>query len=229
MPNDKIIRLALAEDHNVYRKALVDALHLSNDNFNVIFHVANGQELIYELRKNPVDVIILDIHMPIMSGNEALKIIRAEFPSIKIVILSMIDDHLTATEFIRNGAHAFLPKDCEIDDLSNAIHSVMDQGYYFNNMYPIDLLDKMIQNEDVVPKKETEPLSDREIEVLRLACQEMCSKKISDKLFISVRTVENHRHHINSKVGARNSIGLLVYALHNGLVRITSEKKVVFD
>lgn len=229
MKTNKRIRLALAEDHNVYRKALADALHHSNKNFEIVFHVPNGQELIFELRKNQIDVIILDIHMPIMCGGEALKIIRAEFPSIKIVILSMINDDLTAFEFIRNGAHAFLPKDCEIDDLSNAIYSVMDQGYYFNIMYPVDLLDKMIQNEDVVPKKETEPLSDREIEVLRLACQEMCSKKISDKLFISVRTVENHRHHINSKVGARNSIGLLIYALHNGLVRITAEKKVVFD
>jgi DNA-binding NarL/FixJ family response regulator len=229
MPNDKIIRLALAEDHNVYRKALADALHHSNNNFQVVFHVANGQELIYELRKNLVDVIILDIHMPVMTGSEALKIIKYEFPNIKIVILSMFYDDLTISEFIRKGAHAFLPKDCEIEDLLDAIYGVMQQGYYFNNMYPVDLLDKLIQNEVIIPKRETKSLSEREIEVLRLTCQEMCSKKISEKLFISIRTVENHRNHINSKIGARNNISLLVYALSNGLVRISADKKVVFD
>lgn len=229
MPNDKVIRLAIAEDHNVYRKALADALHHSNNNFNVVFHVANGQELIFELRKNPVDVIILDIQMPVMSGNEALKIIKKEFPSIKIVILSMIDDDLTAAEYIRKGVNAFLPKDCDIEDLLDAIYSVIQQGYYFNDMYPVELLDDLIQNKDVITEKEDKPLSDREIDVLKLACQELSSKEISEKLFINIRTVDNHRNHINSKIGARNNISLLVYALSNGLVRLSADKKVVFD
>ncbi len=229
MPNDKIIRLALAEDHNVYRKALAEALHHSNNNFNVIFHVANGQELIYELRKNPVDVIILDIHMPVMTGAEALKIIKSEFPNIKIVVLSMLYDTLTISEFIRKGAHAFLPKDCEIEDLLDAIYSVIQQGFYFNNMFPVELLGDLIQNKEGNNEKEDRPLSDREIDVLKLACQELSSKEISEKLFINVRTVENHRNHINSKIGARNNISLLIYALSNGLVRISADKKVVFD
>jgi DNA-binding NarL/FixJ family response regulator len=228
-PKGRKIKIALAEDHNLYRKALADAIQYSNNNFNVVFHVPNGQELIYELRKNPVDVIILDIQMPVMCGKEALKIIRTEFPSIKIVILSMLGDDLTIAEFVKRGVHAFLPKHCDIEDLLDAIYGVLDQGYYFNNLYPVDLLDEMIQMQVVVPKDETEPLSEREIDVLRLTCQEKTSKQISEKLFISVRTVENHRNHINSKVGARNSIGLLVYALHKGLVRITADKRVVFD
>ncbi len=229
MPTDKVIRIAIAEDHNVYRKALADALHHSNNNFNVVFHVANGQELIFELRKNPVDVIILDIQMPVMSGNEALKIIKKEFPSIKIVILSMIDDDLTAAEYIRKGVNAFLPKDCDIEDLLDAIYSVIQQGYYFNDMYPVELLDDLIQNKDVITEKEDKPLSDREIDVLKLACQELSSKEISEKLFINIRTVDNHRNHINSKIGARNNISLLVYALSNGLVRLSADKKVIFD
>jgi DNA-binding NarL/FixJ family response regulator len=229
MPNDKIIRIALAEDHNVYRKALADALHHSHNNFQVVFHVANGQELIYELRKNPVDVIILDIHMPVMCGTDALKILKSEFPDVKVIVLSMSSEDLIISEFMRKGAHAILPKECEIEDLLDAIYGVIQQGYYFNNLYPVDLLDDLIQNEDVIPKKESKPLSDREIDVLRLACQELCSKEISEKLHISVRTVENHRNHINSKIGARNNISLLVYALGNGLVRISADKKVVFD
>jgi DNA-binding NarL/FixJ family response regulator len=229
MPNDKIIRIALAEDHNVYRKALADALHHSNNNFQVVFHVPNGQELIYELRKNSVDVIILDIHMPVMTGEEALKIIKSEFPHIKIVVLSMIYDDYTISEFIRKGAHAFLPKDCEIEDLLDAIYGVMQQGYYFNDMYPVELLDDLIQSRDVITEKEEKQLSEREIDVLKLACQELSSKEISEKLFINIRTVDNHRNHINSKIGARNNISLLVYALSNGLVRISADKKVVFD
>jgi DNA-binding NarL/FixJ family response regulator len=158
-----------------------------------------------------------------------LKIIKKEFPSIKIVILSMIDDDLTAAEYIRKGVNAFLPKDCDIEDLLDAIYSVIQQGYYFNDMYPVELLDDLIQNKDVITEKEDKPLSDREIDVLKLACQELSSKEISEKLFINIRTVDNHRNHINSKIGARNNISLLVYALSNGLVRLSADKKVVFD
>ena len=96
-------------------------------------------------------------------------------------------------------------------------------------MYPVELLDDLIQNKDVITEREDKPLSEREIDVLKLACQELSSKEISEKLFINIRTVNNHRNHINSKIGARNNISLLVYALSNGLVRISADKKVVFD
>lgn len=223
------INIAIAEDHNLYRKALADAIQHSNNNFEVVLDVNNGQELIYEIRKRPVNVVILNIQMPIMSSKEPLKIIKDEFPNIKIIVLSMSYDDLTTSEWMSNGADAFLPKFCEIEDLLNAINEVIHKGFYFYNSRSVYLLNELISGDIVNSKNDSILLSDREIDVLKLVCQEFCSKEISEKLFISVRTVENHRNHINSKIGARNSIGLLIYALKKGLVRISSENRVVFD
>lgn len=229
MKPEKCIRIAIAEDHNVYRKVLADALNYSANNFEVVFHVPNGSELIYELQKQTVGVVILDIQMPVMSGSEALKIIKQDFPDIKVIILSMHNNNILIQEFVRNGANAFLPKDCKIEDLFDAIYAVLSQGFYFDNMFPKDMIETLIQDNSLFLIEENEPLSERELDVLKLTCQELGSKEISKKLNISIRTVENHRQHINNKIGARNSIGVLVYALNNGLVKITADKKVVFD
>jgi len=224
MVSEQVVKIAIAEDHNIFRKILADSLQYSENNFDVVFHVGNGLDLINELRKNQIDVVIIDLNMPIMSGDKAIDIISSEFPNIKIIILSFYHDIDMICDYFSKGVNAFLPKECDIEDLIDAIFSVIRIGYYINEYSEIPFRKRISQNKLNISKNEKITLSDREIEIIKLTCLQLCSKQISDRLFISVRTVENYRHRIGKKIGSNNSIGLVLYALYNGIVQISSCK-----
>jgi DNA-binding NarL/FixJ family response regulator len=229
MYSEKVVNIAIAEDHNVFRKILADALQYSDNNFDVVFHVSNGLDLINELRKNQIDVVIIDLNMPIMSGDEAIDIILSEFPNIKIIILSFHNDIDLICDYFTKGVNSFLPKECDIEDLIDAIYSVMNIGYYINENFNLPFRKMIQQNKFDKSRNEKIVLSVREIEIIKLTCLELCSKEISERLFISIRTVENYRHRIGKKLGINNSIGLVLYALFNGIVQISSSGKIVSD
>jgi DNA-binding NarL/FixJ family response regulator len=229
MKPEKRLKIAVADDHTIFRKAFVDALNYGNFNFDIVFHVSNGSELLFELEKNEVDLILLDLEMPVMSGYDALKLIKSKYPKIKVIILSMTEPCGVAQHLFKNGINGFLYKACEMDDLLDAIYTVMDNGYYFNDKTAEYFLDVMDDHSLQSIEDSQNKLSDRERDVLKCILQEKCAKQISTDLNISERTVENHRYNISKKIGTSNSIGMLVYALCNSLATITAEGKVVFE
>lgn len=222
------IRIAIADDHTLFRKTLADALIYEND-LDVVFNVANGAELIYSLASNPVDVILLDIKMPVMSGFEALKIIKDKYPHIRIIIVSMDNGISFIEESFELGANAHLPKECDIEELLEAIQMTHRQGYYFTDDFPKELINKIVDKKNVATVLSDFIVSEREKEIIRLICLEKCSKEISEELRIAERTVQNHRYHISKKIGTSNSVGILVYALLNGIATITADGKVIFE
>lgn len=228
MPPNAKIRVAIADDHNLFRKTLADSLIYEN-NLDVVFDAANGAELLYNLSTNPVDVILLDLRMPVMSGHEALKIIKDKYPQIKIIIVSMDNDIPFIEESFERGASAHLSKTCDIEDLLDAIQMAHRQGYYFSDDFPKPLISKIVNKENITRIIPPSIVSERETEIIRLICLEMCSKRISEELKIAERTVQNHRYHISKKIGTSSSVGMLVYALLNGLATISAEGKVVFE
>jgi len=221
------IQIAIVEDHAIVGKAISDALVYDNG-FDVVFLAENGVELLYELKRNPVDVVILDLNMPVMSGSEVLPILIEKHPKTKIIVLSSYDNQLLTIDILRKGAHAYLSKLCCIDELIDAIHSVMNKGFYFTEKLPKELIDQFIETNDNKCVSYNAKLSSRELDVLKLICEEKCSREISDILHISERTVENHRYKISKKIGTSHGIGMFVYALKNGLAKITSDGKVDF-
>ena len=222
------IRIAITDDHNLFRKTLADSLIYEND-LDVVFDTANGAELIYNLSTNPVDVILLDIRMPVMSGHEAMKIIKNKYPQIKIIIVSMDNDIAFIENSFEHGASAHLPKTCDIEDLLDAIQMTHRQGYYFTDDFPKEMINKIVNKKSVARIVPDFIISEREKEIIRLICLEKSSKEIADELEIAERTVQNHRYHISKKIGTSSSVGMLVYALLNGIATITAEGKVVFD
>lgn len=228
MPLNSTIRIAIADDHNLFRQTVSDSL-VYEHNLNVVFGAANGAELIYSLSTNPVDVILLDLRMPVISGHEALKIIKDKYPEIKIIIVSMDDDIPMIENSFERGANAHLSKACDIDDLLDAIQMTYKQGYYFTDDFPKELINKIINKKSVTPVVPDFIISDREKEIIRLICQEKCSREISEELQIVEKTVKNHRNNISKKIGTSNSAGILVYALLNGIVTITADGKVVSE
>jgi DNA-binding NarL/FixJ family response regulator len=219
MKQQNKIRIAYAEDHQILRQGMLAMLSTEQD-FEIVFDVSNGAELIESLNHNKVDIVILDIEMPIMNGLEALKIISMKFPEVKVVMLSSYYENEMIYQAITDGARGFLPKHAEIEEVIEALNNIMIEGYYFDDKVTPKLIAMLKRHGIIFPPFELDTLSNRELEILPLICQGMKNKEIAEQLFISERTVENHRKHLFFKTNAKNAYGLIVYAIRNGLIKL---------
>lgn len=212
-----MIRLAIADDQPLFRRAFVLLLRDMPD-VQVMFDSANGEEVLIGLKGNAVDIVLLDLEMPVMDGVETLRRIREEHPQVKVIVLSTHDDEVSIVRMMELGASGYVLKTAEPDEVENAIRSVKDSGYYFSDLVSRVMLQGLVKKEKVKPVYNVvDPLTERELEVLRAICQEMTTTEIAGKLFLSPRTVEFHRNNILLKTGARNVAGLVVYAMTKGL------------
>lgn len=210
------IKIAIAEDHDLFREGML-ALLEQERGLEVCFDVGNGQALLNKLSTENVDVVLLDLDMPILSGQEALRVINSNYPTIKVIIVSMyyVDDFIIQT--LSLGARGFIPKSASIETVIDAIYSVHEQGYYFEDRVSRTLLYEIATNKDLIPTFHTKSLSNRETEVVRLICQEKTNKEIADLLCLSVRTVESHRKSIMKKTNSKNLAGIIIFAIKTGI------------
>ena len=212
----KAIQIGIADDHLVLRQGLISLLK-EYDNLNIVLSVNNGMELMDGLIKTQPDIILLDIEMPVMNGREALEKIKEEYPKIKVIIISQYFTDSYIIEFIKSGARAFLPKNCDIEKIVDVIESVHKNGEYYD--------DKVSSAMAVALKRTTSTINElvantkftkREFEILRLICQKKSNSEIAEILHLSIRTVEGHRFNISKKSNTSSTIELIEYAyLHN--------------
>lgn len=183
----------------------------------VIFECGNGEELLTGLRDNPIDIVLLDLEMPVMNGLEALSHLRKEHPGVKVIVLSTHNKESFIALAMDTGAAGYMLKSADTDEIESAIRSVQESGYYYSDRVSHVMLHNVVTKQPVKPVfLEVDPLSDRELEVLRAICQGLTNTEIAGKLFISPRTVEGHRNNMLLKTGAKNTAGLVVYAMTKG-------------
>ena len=217
----KVTRIAIADDHKLFRDTLARYLLVDNS-FQINLLAGNGSELIANLRKNKIDVILLDIRMPVLNGWQTLKILNERFPEIKVIMLSMYESDSLIVEGIKLGARSFLCKDCDPETLVDAIYTVAEEGYYFDSQIAKALRNKVVSRDFPDLTIPYEKLSSREIEIVQLICAGKTNREIAELLFKSVRTVEAHRTTISAKTNCKNVASLVVYAISNGLFAINS-------
>jgi DNA-binding NarL/FixJ family response regulator len=216
MQSDSPIRIALVDDQKLFRGGLKMLLSDPPD-FEVVFEADNGKQFFERLAYEPVDVVILDVEMPVMDGAETLTRLREEQPETRVIMLTMHDNDRLINHLMQLGANGFLLKDEDPEVVRTAVRRVADEGIFFRDYVSRALLKGNRQQSS--PDRGTAPdLSDRELEVLALICQELTSKEIGERLFISARTVEGHRRSLQEKTGSRNIAGLVLYAVRNHLV-----------
>jgi len=213
------IKIAIAEDHQLMRQGMVSLLK-EEDHLEIVFDVGNGEELLNELSDHQIDIVLLDLDMSIISGQQALKIIQKKYPSTLVIIISMFYSDDFISECITTGARGFLPKNSDIEEVINAIDSVYSQGYYFDDKISKVLLHKLVSEENVKPLFMNDELTEKEIEVIQLICEGHSSKEISVILQNSIRTIENHRNNIKEKSNSKNSAGIVIYAIKKGCFRV---------
>jgi two-component system response regulator DegU len=207
------IKIAVVDDQQLFRKGLI-ALIKEFEDIEVIIEAASAMELMEKLTLQRPDLVLLDYKMPIMNGLQTTRMIREEYPGIKILILTMFDEGSIITDLVEKGVNGVLLKGCEIELLIEAIHMIRDNNYFFNEYFPGDM--------KYDPEKRKRPdhstLSAREIEIIRLLCKELTNREIATKLFISSRTVDGHREKILRKINAKNVTGIVLYAIRNNLL-----------
>lgn len=212
-----MIRLALADDQHLFRKGMALLLRDMAD-ARVVLECANGEELLSGLKRTEVDIVLLDLQMPVLDGTRTMKRIRQEFPQVKVIVLSTHDEDRVIAELMELGANGYMLKTAEPDEIDTAIRSVAQSGYYFSDRVNKVMLHGLVQKKQVKPTfNEIDPLSERELEVLRGICQERTTAEIAEQIFVSPRTVEFHRNNLLLKTGARNAAGLVVYAMTKGI------------
>lgn len=212
------ISYIIADDHRIFRQGLKAAL-TDDHELECIGEAGNGLELLEALTVREADVVLLDFQMPKMDGFEVLKILKTQYPSIKVIVITMFDDEHHILSMMEAGANGYLLKDADPEEIKDAVHCVCNNGYYFTDLVNTTLLNKVIQqHKDARGGKPEVRLNDREVAVLQLICQELTAVEIGQKIFLSARTIEGIRSNLLEKIGVKNTAGLVIFALKNGLV-----------
>jgi DNA-binding NarL/FixJ family response regulator len=212
------IKIAIADDYKIYRDGLKVGLS-ADENLEVIMEADNGEDLIKGLEKNAPDVILMDLKMPIMDGMEATKVVRKKFPGIKVLVITMYEDDKFIIHLMENGANGYLLKNTEPDEIRKSIYAVYENGYYFNDVVNKALLKKLVLKNNLKPSfNQNIDLTEREMQVLKLICEEKTAVEIGKEIFLSPRSVEGIRQRLVEKIGVRNTAGLVMFAVKNGVV-----------
>lgn len=212
------ITVAVVDDQILFRQGLV-ALLGENKDFEVTIQAENGNDFVNSLEisaKRP-DVVLLDLEMPVMCGIQTTEYLRKCYPEIKILVLSQYSDEFLIRGLIERGADEFLLKDFPFEAVTKVIHEVMKPDYYQKGSISKKVFESLVKPKIIKPVLNPDNLSKRELEIIKYLAMELTSKEISKKLFISPKTVGCHRENIMKKIGALNTIGVVVYAMRNNL------------
>jgi len=201
------IKIAIIDDQELFREGL--KLILSQiDNFEVIFDSSNGFEFIDFLQNNKPDIVLMDINMPKIDGIETTKRAISIYPDLKIIALTLFSDLTHFTLMQNAGIEGFINKNINKNDLQQAINQVNEGGYYFSS----EIMKLLALKTNSI---NTNNFTSREIDVLNLVCNGLTSHAISEKLFISIKTVEVHRTNIFHKANVKNVAELIIWAIKN--------------
>lgn len=213
------IRLLLADDHQMLLDG-IRALLRDVEDITVVGEASHGAEVIAFVEQQPVDVILMDINMPVMSGIETTAHIVKHFPSIRIIALTMHSERSFISRILKAGAAGYVLKNTGKQELLTAIHKVASGETYFSNEVASVMMEQYMPQSSL-RRSGFEPsiheLTKREVEILKLIAQEMTNNEIAGRLFISMYTVETHRKNLIRKIGVKNTAGLVKFALQQGL------------
>jgi two-component system, NarL family, invasion response regulator UvrY len=212
MSKDQKIKIAIADDHVVMRTGLAELIKMLGD-YEVIIQASNGNDLLEQLEKAPglPHICILDINMPVLNGYDTTEKLKVLYPDIKVMALSMFDNEFSIVRMLRSGAKGFLHKGANPDELSNALQTLHEEGYFHTELMLINSLRK-------TNNWQTINITDRETEFLKHCCSDLSYKEIADLMKVSLHTVHAYRDSLFLKLRLKSRTALAIYALRTGVV-----------
>lgn len=212
------IRIAIVDDEALFRKGMGYIIS-DFEGMELIMEAPDGQDFLDRLAAGaPLpDVVLMDMKMERLNGMETTKILLERHPDVKVLVLSLYFSEAFVIHMIETGASGYLPKNSDPEEVRMAIEAVVSKGFYYSEAVMEIMRSNLLSRERPKPVFDSsEALSKREVEVLELICQQYTNKEIAEKLFISDRTVAGHRNNILDKTGARNTAGMVIYAISKG-------------
>ena len=213
------IQVMIVDDHKMFVEG-VQAIFSNSAEIKIVETIFDGQDVMAAIEKSPkIDIILLDINLPNLNGLELTKQIKKKYPAIKILILSMYNNAEYIKEVLKEGASGYVLKNTDHEELVQAMQTVFNGSQYYSQSVTQTMMNSFAKknqgnNMDILQVK----ISKREKEILGLIIKEHTAQEIANMLFISLHTVETHRSNLMSKLGVRNSAGLVRVALENSLV-----------
>ncbi len=213
------LKIVIADDHQMFIDGIKSLLK-NETKLNFVYEANNGEDALSYINKNKIDLLITDISMPGMNGADLTKKIKHEFPQIKVLVLTMFNDPAIINEILQSEAEGYILKNTGKQELLNAINRIMDDGTYYSN----EVMSIMLKHnrKKANPTETKEELTQRELEILKLVCEELTTADIAEKLFISPRTVDTHRKNILEKTQSKTIVGLIKYAFENNILGLNT-------
>ncbi len=212
------ISVGIIDDHKIFRDGIRMALR-EKPYLKILWEAEDGQDMIHKLELRKPDVVLMDIRMPNFDGIHALSLLRKDHESLKIIILSMYDDQEMVTKVMEMGANAYLTKTADPDEIYKAILTCVNEDYYFNDIVNQSVLLKLQQKKTVRKfYPEAVKFSEKELNILKLICEDKTTDEISAAVFLSPRTIETIRQNMKAKAGVKTIAGLVMYCSRNKLI-----------
>jgi DNA-binding NarL/FixJ family response regulator len=211
---DKKNKIAVVDDHEFYRNGLIMALkHFKF--IDIAYEARNGKEFLDKQKESPADIVFLDLKMPVLDGYESILEAKKHFPDLKIIVLTMFEEDDYIRKSIAAGVQGYIIKNIDQNTLKTAIQCILDGKQYFSNEL-MPFFTKQL-NENYGSDKKAAILTKRELEILQLIYEGFSNQEIANKLFISIRTVTNHRASLNEKTKSKNTATLISFGVKNKL------------
>lgn len=215
-----ITQLVIADDHEIFRQGFLSMIKKEKQ-LSVIGQAKDGEELVQMVVENRPDIAFVDISMPKMDGIEATRLITEQSPLTHVIALSMFNDDNHIIDMLEAGASGYLLKNTTLEEVLKAIDSVIKGDNYFCNDTSAKLVRLITGGKKHLTRNKKEiSFTEREVEIIKLMCDQLTIKEIADTLGLSPRTIETHREALQEKTDSKNSIGIVIYAIQNGIVKL---------
>ena len=227
MPGKPAMRLALVDDHKLFRKGLINLIELVCSDCIILFEADNGLDLQQKLTsQNEPDILLMDINMPKMDGFATVAWVNENFPLVKILVVSMVEKEESLIQILKLGVKGYLSKDVEPEVLGEALNAIMNKGFYYTDfitgrlIHALNSKDSEHNGSDNAKNNALKLMNDRGKDFLQLACSELTYNEIAAKMFVSPKTVDGYRNALFEKFQVKSRVGLVLFAIKNELVQL---------
>lgn len=212
------ISIALVDDHTLFRKGLQGLIEMVDDTIDILFEADNGIDMQKKLHPaNLPDIILMDINMPEMDGFESVIWLNKNYPGIKVLVVSMVENEESIIRMLKLKVKGYLSKDVEPAELGAALKAIMSKGFYYTDFITGKLV-HTLQNEQ--EREMLVALNEKEKKFIQLACSELTYNDIAGEMFVSPKTIDGYRNNLFEKLAVKSRVGLALYAVKHGLVKL---------
>lgn len=215
------LSIALVDDHTLFRKGMISLIEMIGGHIKILFEADNGIDMQQKLDASCLpDIILMDINMPGMDGFASVKWLKKNYPKIKVLVISMVENEESIIKMLKLGVKGYLSKDVEPQELSNALAAINSRGFYYTDFITGKLVHTLQNEEEKSNAMGLLSLNEKETKFMQLACSDMTYIDIANEMFLSPKTIDGYRNSLFDKLHVKSRVGLALFAVKHGFVKL---------